>query len=216
MQLLPLFVELFFFFFASKRRWKFGREWFWRIRTVGRGGDTLRFSTNKPASVALCLSASVPWWHCTVPPVSLAIVLRVASGHMVGTVPHYHLLLQLYLVELFCIQSQFLLSFCSIVNPLRASWSTGAVWRSVCRNRERVFVIESRTDMVCPPFSASSISNSFCYCFCLLLNRHSLSSRPIPGYHTCQLHFFFFFYYWKQETKCLSSPPIPPYQLALL
>ena len=89
MQLLPLFVEL-FFFFASKRRWKFGREWFWRIRTVGRGGDTLRFSTNKPASVALCLSASVPWWHCTVPPVSLAIVLWVASGHMVGTVPQYH------------------------------------------------------------------------------------------------------------------------------
>ena len=124
MQLLPLFVEL-FFFSASKRRWKFGREWFWRIRTVGRGGDTLRFSTNKPASVALCICASVPQWHCTVPPVSLAIVLWVASGHMVGTVPHYHLLLQLYLVEVFCIQSQFLLSSRSILNPLRASWSTG-------------------------------------------------------------------------------------------
>ena len=131
MQLLPLFVEL-FFFSASKRRWKFGREWFWRIRTVGRGGDTLRFSTNKPASVALCLSASVPWWHCTVPPVSLAIVLWVASGHMVGTVPHYLLLLQLYLVELFFfIQSQFLLSSRSILNPLRASCSTGWVWSSV-------------------------------------------------------------------------------------
>ena len=143
MQLLPLFVEL-FFFFASKRRWKFGREWFWRIRTVGRGGDTLRFSTNKPASVALCICASVPQWHCTVPPVSLAIVLWVASGHNgrhSASLPPALTIVPGRTV--FFIQSQFLLSSRSILNPLRASCSTGWVWSSVEQCRGVCVVIES-------------------------------------------------------------------------